>query len=421
MTQVAYAFLWVFVFSLPWERFLVLPGVAIISRVTGGLALGLALLAVVVSGRFRRWDKLHIFALLFWLWAGACFLVYHSGDRLPAKYWTYGQLLLVLWMVWELAVTEARQRGLLLAYVLGGYVAALDTLLLYRQHAGAMRRFAAGGADPNDMAMALALALPMAWYLSITARSAFVRWAGRGFVPLGVLAIGLAGSRGGMIAASIALLIVPLSMTKLTPGRMISAMVMLLAAGMLAVTYLPETTIERLSTIGTEVEGGRIGGRGKLWRAGLEAYAYHPITGFGTGHFKSAITPILGPAAQVAHNSFISVLVEQGIVGFLLYMGMLWSALVSVLRLRGVERRFALVLFMTLIVTMTPLTWEDRRVVWIVIAILLGFSQAVLQTRPAPVFRAAPARPAPIRARTHAARGRQRPFGRAGELPDATA
>ena len=421
MTRVAYAFLWLFVFTLPWERFLVLPGVAIISRVTGGLAVGLALLALVVSGRFRRWHRFHIYALLFWLWAGACFLLYHSGDRLPAKYWTYGQLLLVLWMVWELALTEVRLRGLLVAYVLGGYVAALDTLLIYRRQAGAMRRFAAGGADPNDMAMVLALALPMAWYLGLTARNTIVRWIGRGFLPLGVLAIGLTGSRGGMIAASVALLIVPLSMTKLTPGRMISAMVMLLAAGMLAVAYVPETTIERLATIGTEVEGGRIGGRGKLWRAGLQAFAEHPIAGFGTGHFKSAITPILGPAAQVAHNSFISVLVEQGIVGFTLYAAMLWAVFRSVLRLPGLERRFGLVLFVTLLITMLPLTWEDRRVVWIVMALLIGLSQARFLSRVAPAVRAAPARPAPIRARTHAARIRQRPLGRPGDLPDPTA
>lgn len=420
MTKLAYAFLWVFVFSLPWERFLVLPGMAIISRVTGGLAVGLALVAVVAAGRFRRWHMFHTWAVLFWLWAGACFLVYHSGDRLPAKYWTYGQLLLVLWMVWELAITEARQRGLLAAYVLGGYVAALDTLLIYREQAGAARRFAAGGADPNDMAMVLALALPMAWYLGMTSRNTLVRWVGRGFLPLGVLAIGLTGSRGGMVAATVALLIVPLSMTRLTPGRLVSAMVMLVAAGALAVAYVPETTIERLATISTEVEGGRIGGRGKLWRAGLQAYAEHPIAGFGTGHFKSAITPILGPAAQVAHNSFISVLVEQGIVGFALYMAMLLAVLRSVSRLSGLEQRFTLVLLATLSVTMMPLTWEDRRVVWIVLAMLMGFSQARLAARRAPAPEPAPARAVPVRARTQAARARQRPGLGRGDLPDVT-
>jgi O-antigen ligase len=420
MTKIAYAFLWLFVFSLPWERFLVLPGLAIISRVTGGVAVSLALLAVVVSGQFRRWHKFHIWALLFWIWAGACFLVYHSGDRLPSKYWTYGQLLLVLWMVWELAATEARQRGLLMAYVAGAYVAALDTLAIYRQQAGAARRFAAGGADPNDMSMVLALALPMAWYLGMTSHNTVVKWLGRGFLPLGVLAIGLTGSRGGMVAATVALLIVPLSMTRLTPGRLISAMIMLLAAGALAVAYVPETTIERLSTIGTEVEGGRIGGRAKLWRAGLQAYAQHPIAGFGTGHFKSAITPILGPAAQVAHNSFVSVLVEQGIVGFTLYMAMLFAVFRSVMRLRGMDRRFALVLLVTLCVTMLPLTWEDRRVVWIVMALLLGFSQARMAWR-APAPQPVPVRAPPVRARVHGARAWQRPVAGRDDVPDVPA
>lgn len=420
MTKIAYAFLWLFVFSLPWERFLVLPGLAIISRVTGGVAVSLALLAVVVSGQFRRWHKFHIWALLFWIWAGACFLVYHSGDRLPSKYWTYGQLLLVLWMVWELAATEARQRGLLMAYVAGAYVAALDTLAIYRQQAGAARRFAAGGADPNDMSMVLALALPMAWYLGMTSHNTVVKWLGRGFLPLGVLAIGLTGSRGGMVAATVALLIVPLSMTRLTPGRLISAMIMLLAAGALAVAYVPETTIERLSTIGTEVEGGRIGGRAKLWRAGLQAYAQHPIAGFGTGHFKSAITPILGPAAQVAHNSFVSVLVEQGIVGFTLYMAMLFAVFRSVMRLRGMDRRFALVLLVTLCVTMLPLTWEDRRVVWIVMALLLGFSQARMAWR-APAPQPVPVRAPPVRARVHGARAWQRPLAGRDDVPDVPA
>ena len=32
MTRVAYAILWIFVFSLPWERFLVLPGMASVSE-----------------------------------------------------------------------------------------------------------------------------------------------------------------------------------------------------------------------------------------------------------------------------------------------------------------------------------------------------------------------------------------------------
>jgi O-antigen ligase len=406
MSSIAYGLLWVFVFSVPWERILVLPGVAIVTRVTGGLALGLALLSVVISGRLRRWQGFHVAALLFWIWAGIGLLLFHGGERLPAKFWTFAQLLLVLWMIWELAPSEQRLRGLLMAYVLGAYVAAFNTILLFRREAGALRRFAAGGADPNDLAMVLALALPMAWYLGMTYRRPLLQWFCRAYLPVCVIAVGLSGSRGGMAATTVALLIVPLSMTRLSPGRLATSIVMLALAGALAVAYVPETLIERISTIGTELEGGRVGGRGKLWRAGLEAYVAYPVFGYGTGHFKTAIAPILGGAAQVAHNSYISVLVEQGIVGLLLYLTMLVLVFVSVLKLPTLDRRFAVVLLATLGAAMLPLTWEDRRAVWVILAIVAGFAQARLtdmgaaaRQRPAP--RAAPiaARRRPLRPR----------------------
>ena len=53
-------------------------------------------------------------------------------------------------------------------------------------------------------------------------------------------------------------------------------------------------------------------------------------------------------------------------------------------RLRGMDRRFALVLLATLCVTMLPLTWEDRRVVWIVMALLLGFFWVLRAVAPDP-------------------------------------
>ena len=127
MTALAYGALWVFVFTIPWERLLALPGIAIVPKVTGVIASGLALLAIVISGRFRRWHLFHFVALLFWGWAALGQLLFHSGERLPFKFWTYGQLLLVVWMTWELATTRKRIVGLLTAYVLGATVAAMDT------------------------------------------------------------------------------------------------------------------------------------------------------------------------------------------------------------------------------------------------------------------------------------------------------
>jgi O-antigen ligase len=376
MTSLAYGALWLFVFSLPWEAVISIGGVAVASRVTGTLALAVVVVTVTITGRFRRLHPFHVAALLFVIWAAIDLLVFHASDRLPKKFYTYVQLALVLWMIWELAPSWGRQLGLLTAYVFGAYVAAFDTILLYRREAGALRRFAAGNADPNDLAMTLALALPMAWYIGLSTRQPLLRWICRAYLPVGVVAIGLTGSRGGLIVTLLALLVVPFTMARLTPGRLILAIVVLVGSGALAASYVPDTIVKRLATTGTEMEDARFGGRLKLWKAGFHAFEQRPFMGHGTAGFIGAISPELGSMSQVAHNTYLSVLVEQGIVGLILYLLMFLAVFRAVLRLPRLERRFALILLATLALAIAPLTWEDRKPVWYILAALLGLSQA---------------------------------------------
>jgi O-antigen ligase len=419
MTALAYATLWVFVFSLPWEVVGAANGVAIIARLTGAVAMAAVLMTVAITGRFRRLHQFHFFTLLFLTWAGLDLLFFNStGGKLPAKFWTFVQLSLVVWMIWELAGSRLRLLALLVAYVLGAYVAAFDTLLLYRREAAALRRFTAGGTDPNDLAMTLALALPMAWYLGMRHHRPLIRWICRSYVPIGVLAITLTGSRGGLLTSLVALLIVPLMMDRLTPGRLVTAVVMLAGAAGLAVAYVPNTIVERLSTTRAEVEGGSLGNRGRIWVAGIHAFARRPMTGYGTGGFVRAVTPELGVRANVAHNSYLSVLVEQGIVGLILYLMMLVSVYRSVVRLPKMERRFALTLLATLVVAIIPLTWEDRKPVWFILPALLGLSRAWLATAGATARRPNASQTGTV-GRPRAVPGRLQPLVAPGGDPDA--
>ncbi len=395
MISVAYAALWIFVFSVPWERMIVVPGASIATQVTGTVALGLALLAVVTSGRVRRLHGFHMAALLFVITAGAGLFGIRM-QQIPDKFFTYVQLFLVLWMIWELAPSKQRQLGLLMAYVFGAYIAAFDTILLSRRAVGGVARFAAGGADPNDNAMVLALGLPMAWYLGMTYRQPLMRWVCRAYLPVAILAIGLTGSRGGMLATRVALLIVPLTMTKLSPARLATAIVVLGISGALAMTFVPDRLVQRFASTGAEVQDLRFGGRFKLWMAGVQAFAEKPLIGYGTGRFKQAVTPRLGVATQVAHNSFLSVLVEQGLVGFLLYSMMFVAVFLAVMDLPTLERRFGLVLLATLGIAMLPLTWEHHKAVWFILAALTGLSQAQGFGRRGDVRKGHTLRPAPL-------------------------
>ena len=404
MIPIAYSALWIFVFTLPWERVFALPGVNIITRATGGVAVALALLAVVISGKLRRWQGLHTAAFAFVLTSAINLLVFHLNQRIPLKFWTYIQLFAVVWIMWELAPSWSKLIWLLTAYVFGAYVAAIGQLLVYRHSAGDITRYTVGG-DANDLAMGLALALPMAWYLSMAHRRPILKWICRGYLPVGLMGVGLTGSRGGMIVSMLALLFVPLSMTKLTPGRLAMAIATLGLAGTLAVAYIPDRIVERLATTTTEVQELRVGGRFKLWVGGMKAFSLQPVWGYGTSGFRGAIQPYLGDATQVAHNSYISVLVEEGMIGFACYAAMLLSVFRATWRLPRLERRFALVQYCALGLAMTPLTWEDSKVAWFVLAVLMGLAKAgegylrggVTQTVPSTVVvRRAPRGAAPL-------------------------
>jgi O-antigen ligase len=380
MIPVGYVALWIFIFSLPWEAVVITAGTAVVPRLTGAVALGSAVLAVTLTGRLRRWHLFHIAALLFVLLAGLNLFFFTQG-RVPAKYYTFVQLFLVLWMIWEIARSRRAVHGLLLAYVLGAYVAALLTVMVFHSHAGALRRYAAGDFNPNWLAMTLVLAVPMAWYLSTVFQQRLLRLVCRAYLPVGLLAVGLTGSRGGMLTAAVALMIVPLSMTRLTLGRLIAAMVTLGLTATVAVIYVPQKVVDRLATTSNAVSTGSFGGRFRFWNAGLEAFAHKPFLGYGPGGFIRAIYPILGSESLVAHNSFISVLVEEGLIGLLFYVAMMVAVLRAVLRLPRFERRFALVLLVTLLIAMLPTSWEDRKPVWFILAALLGLSQAPIPAR----------------------------------------
>jgi O-antigen ligase len=405
MISLAYAALWLFIFSLPWENFIVIPGLGVISRVFGMAAASLAVLAAVVSGRFRRWHLFHFAALFFVIWTAGVMLIVYNPIQMPKKVWTFVQLFIVIWMIWELAPTRKRQLGLLTAYILGAYVAALDTIMLFRSDTGGLRRFAAAGGDPNDLAMTLALALPMAWYLGTTYHRPLLRWVYRAYLPVGLVAVALTASRGGVLAALVGLLVVPITMTKLSPGRFAIALVVLVLSGSFAVSYIPAKVANRLATTGAEVEDLSLGGRLRIWKAGVTAFVQKPLIGYGASSFKTAVTPTLGHSTQVAHNSFLSVLVEEGLIGLVLYCLMFVAVFFAVLNLPSLERRFALVLLVTVVTTMLPLTWEENKAVWFVLAALLGLAQAPAGA-PDSRMRRAPARAAPLARSPMAARPR---------------
>jgi O-antigen ligase len=394
---IAYIFTWLFVFAVPWENVVTIPGVGTLGKIAGLAALGATCLYVVVRGRVRRLSTFHYaaFAYLCWVVLSVLWSIAFS-QSVERRVNTYLQIFAMMWVVWEATPTRARLIGLLQAYVLGAYVAALNTIYNYANHraAGAYERFAATGFDANDLGMLLALALPMAWYIGSSAPGWIQRWLNRGYFLVGTVAILLTSSRGALLAAIVGLLVIPWTLFRLRRGVRVATVAILIAAGTVAMWYVPAFAFKRLATTTTELRQGTLNSRIRIWKAGLAVVPRRPLHGVGPAGWYTATGRPFDKVTRAPHSTYLSILVEEGLIGLLLYLAIFPVVMKRLLPLPTFERRVGLALLATLIVVLTPLGWDSYKASWLILALLASFGSGVLSVGEAsgPAPAAPPAR-----------------------------
>ena len=383
MSTWAFRLLWCFVVVMPCEEIITLPLVGSIAHGIGLIASAVGILYILARGRVRPLTRFHVLALLFALWAGVTSLWSIDPEATRTRIVTYVQLAVLAWLIWEIAWSPARQRALLQAYVLGGCVAAMVTIYNYRSGVNYVpshmmwmapvetdaARFAALNQDPNELGLILALGLPMAWYLSLSQPRRRLAWMWRLYLPLAISAILLTGSRGSAVTMLVALLIVPATQARLRLRTKAALYALAVGSLVLAGSFAPPASLERLGSTWGDVAAGYFGGRGQIWRAGLAVAGEHPLLGVGAGAFESAVDATL-LWERGAHNVYLAVLVEDGIVGLCLLLAMGAAALKPLRQLAPVQRRFSLVLLLALGVGSLTLHWDHRKEFWFVLGVL---------------------------------------------------
>ena len=396
MSNAAFWSLWCFVFVLPWDKFILMPVLGSIPRLVGLAASAVGVVHVLARRRVRPLSWFHLFAILFVLWAGVSAFWSIDPQATRVRFLTYIQLVVLVWLIWEIAWSPERQRALLQAYVLGVSFAAGFTIHTYLLGVPAIEgtRFTAFSFNVNELGMTLALGLPMAWYLSLSQPHQRFAWIWRLYLPLGVTAILLTASRGAFVAALVALAIIPWTLGRLRLRTKVALYA--LSAGTLfaATQFVPETALERLQTIRADVGAGYFGGRGAIWMAGLEVAQEHPVAGVGAGAYGAAVEPTLF-FGWGAHSVPLAILVENGIVGLFLLLAAVAAATKPLRHLPPLQQRFSIVLLVALAVASLSGEWEDRKQFWFVLGVLAAqvvyrpaekrVTPAVpLRTRPAP-------------------------------------
>jgi O-antigen ligase len=331
-----------------------LPSVSVRSVVIWTLAVpGLVVLGLLAV----RGDRAARWAAAFLAWALVAVLVSHHPARsMFAAYgadrgWVFLAACLACWALGRRG-TDAGS-GLLVVTIFVG-LAANAVVALVQARTDGVELFAltdgrTAGLTDNPIFFGALMGGGMALGAALAARASPHWWRWLGAVVGCSAAVNLSGSRIALVmgtVTAVAAAIVPANRSVVRVAAVLGAVTIgvVLSAAVVDVSATARS------------EGGQVGdgmtSRTLMWRAGIDAAADRPFTGWGPGRFQEATEPRAtaeyvraeGPDRPFAdaHNELVELLVTTGVPGTVLALGFGWAVATGRSRARGPLAWFAM-------------------------------------------------------------------------------
>ena len=246
-------------------------------------------------------------------------------------------------------------------------------------------RFMPGGAGPNTYACLMAIAF-FAAYFWLLRRHRVIAYL---MAPVFLYGIFATESRTGLIAlvaTPLLALFVPRLAARLG-WRILPMYVMGVAAFVIIVLAIPavgESALERYMSLSQYQSEDTWNGRVSIWGGALAVIASNPILGVGAGNFAESAMQYSetvaahsfrkAEVAGVAHNMFLGVASQLGLVGLMLFLGLLFFTFKTALRIAQ-GSNLGTVIFLGLIVVMIAgmtLSWEAHKIVYVLFGSVLA-------------------------------------------------
>jgi O-antigen ligase len=283
-----------------------------------------------------RFDTFTVAMFVFLAWLGMSSFYALDSDEALSRFYTFVQLVVATLMFMSVVDTVPRIRGVFWSIVVWTSIATVAGLGRY--YSGMSRTVSGFGGDRNEFAIYANIAIVCTYVLYQSSK-------GRGrlllsvILPILFLGLALTFSRMGVLAMMLSLLVVGYRIAR---EKRIAAVLVALAILVLIVAVLPESFWARVGTIGPSMQGRRetVGIRVDLWSMALQMIRDRPITGVGLGNFATASMRYAHGeylmSRLVAHNAYISIAAETGLVGLCLFLAVHGVALKSFYRAMSV-------------------------------------------------------------------------------------
>ena len=254
-------------------------------------------------------------------------------------------------------------------------------------------RLSGGIGDPNELAALLVPAVTLAAFLISPTRGPVKRWLLLMLIFVFALTLFFTQSRGGLVALALVLLVTPF----LAGPVRLKALVLILAVAALGIGYYSLFAPPQALHHVTHFSAASATGRQDVWTVSIEMFKDHPFAGIGTGNFQVIVpryatrnldlprADLVVTTPKVAHNTYLHVLTELGIVGFAAFAGIILGALglawqaIRLLSQRG-ERRLEIIARGVLVGTLGMLaafifiTAQYEKQLWLLLGVCAALS-----------------------------------------------
>lgn len=359
----------------------VLPQVPFLTSIVpifGALTLfGFLLQSRNQSFRFAfRFSSFHILAiiLMLWIFVSNPSAAWSSGGR--NWVFTIIQLFILAWFTGFLLTSPQKHHTLMWLFALTAFISAIFAIIQGGNLSEIDPNIRAAGFSQgaNTATRYFVIAFTFFTYLFIATKARILKV----FLFAGIVAtfIGVfyTASRSGIMLLAIAIILLVLLQSKFRYRLEVG---IISAVGLVFLLSYSENILKFVATIFPSISQGTdtVGLRYALWKAGFQMWLDHPIAGVGIGMFPSQLKFYPNPQYSfyfshglVAHNMYVSMLAETGIVGAFLFLVLLISAFANFIKahkihdkaINGLQRTWFIVFVVILAGGMTKTDQVDK-------------------------------------------------------------
>jgi len=371
------------IFVIPWGNGLWV-GIIKVFAIAG---FGAAAVMLVLEGTHRSYNMFNFLAVLLGVWHLVAVLWSPDLAKATKAANTFVQLVIMSLLYAYLINTPYKFRRAYEAYVAGTLVAfgIIFSNFLRGINGPYYNRFTVPNIETDSMSIILTFGIPMAAWLATQYQNKWVRYGLLACIPINFYGIFLTGTRTGLVTGLVGMAYLAFTQRKasLQLKLVYAGMAVLVVSAVIALA--PKASVERIFSIGSAVKSGDLNSRETIWQYSLESWSEVPMLGRGTGSLGHALNSY-HVEFDSAHNSFVQLLAEHGVVGLAIYLLMLGSLIYYVMQCPTDIRYYLMTMLFIILVSQISLHTHKLKEVWFVMAVIAAQAHYYSRMYPQKVF-----------------------------------